>query len=394
MTVTISDVAYRGKGLARAGGLVVFVPHTLPGETVDVEVVRQARNFAEARLLRIAQASPARAAPGCPLTGTCPGCCYRHATYEEEIRLKQAQLANLLERMAKADVSLLLPPTASPAADGYRNKIVLHGAEQDGRRVLGYFSEDNATVLDVTHCPLAAAPLNRRLAELRGDAAFMETARNHLLLTLRHTPCDGTCHWIGKHPSPKPWLTESGRLGDLHVPRGSFFQVNPLVADALLARFQEVLTELQSDAVLDLYCGVGVFALAAAAAGVARVMGVDADSDAIEAAAQNAVDRKLSNAVFKAGPAERFLRDAARTMRGQHWTLVVDPPRAGLTKPLLRDIGAAKPDNLIYVSCAPDTLARDIRRLAEFGYGLRSARLFDMFPRTPYFETLAVLRQK
>ena len=391
MKLTISDVVYRGQGLGRADGQVVFVPDTLPGEEVEAEVVRQARNFAQARLVRVLQPSPARIAPACPLAGACPGCRYQHADYAEEVRLKQAQLANLLARMAGADPGLCLAPVAAPLDLGYRNKIGLHGAAQGDGRVLGYFAADNATVLDVPHCPLAVPPLNERLAELRADAAFMAAARDHLSVTLRWTAEDGALHWTGKAPAPRPWLTEVSGIGDVRVPRGSFFQVNPPVADALLAQFLAALADAPPDALVDLYCGVGVFALAAALAGVPRVAGVDADRAAIEAATLNAADRGLAGVRFRAGRAEARFREVARPLRGARWTLLVDPPRAGLAGAVLKEVAASGPVRLVYVSCAADTLARDIRRLGELGYRLRSARLLDMFPRTPYFETLAVL---
>jgi len=165
----IEDVVYRGRGLARQAGCVVLVPGVLPGETVRVRIVRRHKNYAEAELLDVAHASPLRREPACPLAGVCPGCVYQHAAYEEEVRLKAAQLANLLERLAGVDDAVCAPPVASPRSLEYRSRVVLHAARDGARVRLGYFAEDNRTVLDVPRCPLAVPPLNERLQALRAD---------------------------------------------------------------------------------------------------------------------------------------------------------------------------------------------------------------------------------
>ena len=148
-TLTIADVVYRGKGLARMDGQVVFVGGVLPGETVEVRFVRRHKNYSEAVLLDITDPSPKRIAPVCPLTTVCPGCCYQHADYGTEIVLKQAQLVNLLQRQVKVDPAICLPPVASPRSLEYRNRISLHASEDGSSKALGYIGEDNRTVIDV-----------------------------------------------------------------------------------------------------------------------------------------------------------------------------------------------------------------------------------------------------
>ena len=397
--VRIHEVAYRGLGVGKlADGCVVFVPHCLPGELVTVEIVRRRRNFAEARLLTVVEAAPARIAPVCPLAGACPGCCYQHAAYAVEVELKQRQLATLFQRLAGVAPSVCRPPAASPRELGYRNKLVLHTAA-GAPPALGYFAYDNRTILDVEACPLAAEPIQALLAGLRIDAAFVRSLPPQSRVTLRWTEHDGPMHWLCRAPpdpirrSREHWLTERTALGDLNVPRGSFFQVNPWAADLLLARIKEHIDAIRPPSVIDLYCGAGVFALAAARAGCANVVGVDSDEAAILAARRNAGRLGVGKAVrFLARPAEVALA-AAKAPDGPATLLVVDPPRDGLAPGIVSEIGRRRFADVLYVSCAADTLARDIKRLSEHGYTIASSQLVDMFPRTAYFESVTRLRR-
>jgi len=390
-TLTVADVVFRGKGLARMEGQVVFVPGVLPGETVEVRFVRRHKNFSEATLIEVTQPSPKRIAPVCPLAAVCPGCCYQHADYAEEVRLKQAQLANLLQRQARVDAAICLPPVPSPKPLEYRNKISLHAAYDGSSTRLGYVGEDNVTVIDVPACPLALPPLNEQLAQLRADADFMKQLKTHRSLTLRYTRQDGVIHFFGKTGAEGSWLTETTILGKVHVPRGSFFQVNHGVADRILSTVMEILKSTQARTVIDLYCGVGVFALAAGATGLSKVIGIDYDEAGIQAARRNADDRKLKGMEFVAQPAAKGLKQTLRRVDPAGTSLIVDPPRTGLEKQTVETIARAKPAEIVYVSCAADTLSRDVALLKASGYGVVSSQLFDMFPRTPHFETITRL---
>lgn len=397
--IRILDAAYRGSGVGKlSDGCVVFVAHTLPGELVAAKIVRRRKNFAEARLIQVLEAAPGRIAPACPLAGSCPGCCYQHAAYDTEVQLKQQQFAALLRRIAGITLPALSPPDAAPEPLRYRNKIVLH-ADGAARPSLGYFKEDNRTILDVPACPLAAEPIGSLLTGLRGDPAFLRSLRPHTSVTMRWTEHDGAMHWLNRAPdeasrrAPGNWLTENTGIGALRAPRGSFFQVNPGAADALLARVREHVEAIRPAAVIDLYCGVGIFALSAALAGCTRVVGVDSDEAAIHAAGANATQLGVSGAVqFLARPADAGLA-ATETPGGEETLLIVDPPRDGLLPGVLDEIGRRRFADVIYISCAADTLARDIKRLAAHGYGVAASRLVDMFPRTAYFESVTHLRR-
>lgn len=394
LDVDIADVAYRGVGIARHEGFVILIPGVLPGERARVEITRRRKRHGEARLVDILAPSPHRVEPACALAGTCPGCTYQHADYAEELRLKQAQFVSFLTRQAGVDPTVIAPPIGSPSSLGYRNKIIMHGATgPDGGTVLGYVGADNATVLDVPNCPLAMPALQVLLARLRADGAFMADARTQRTVTLRATAADGPRNWSGKPSAAAEPLTEPTPIGPLAVPRGAFFQVNPGAGALLIETVRAWLRELQPQAFVDLFCGVGVFALAAALDGVRTVRGADSDAAAIDAARQNAKTLGAS-ALFACASADESVRPALQGLDPAQTVLLVDPPRTGLSADLITDVAAAAPAHLLYVSCAADTLARDLVPLAAAGYRVHRAQLVDMFPRTPYFESVVLLRKE
>ena len=387
----ITDVAYGGRGIGRYAGKVCFVPGALPGETVRVRIKQDFKSYADARLIAIRSPSPQRIEPVCPLVAAgCPGCCYQHVTYDEELRIKQAQFADMLSRQAGIGPAVVAPPIGAPAEYGYRNKITVHASKGSGQRALGYVLEDNETVLDVEQCPLAVKSVNALLCELRQKPGFRAGLRPGLSVTLRHTARDGAVYWAGQAGLSETWLREDTRLGQVSVPRGSFFQVNPAVADALLAEVMTLIGQSPLSRVVDLYCGVGLFGLAAAQTGRKQVVEIDRDGPAIKAAEYNLRNASAAFTLL-AQDAAKALPDVLTQGTAAETILILDPPRRGLDRRVLRAIEAARPAEMIYVSCAADTLARDLAELTASGYVVQSTRLSDMFPRTPYFESVTHL---
>ncbi len=391
----ILDLVYPGKGLARVEGCVVFIRGVLPGEVVTARIIKQRKNYAVAELISIEEPSPFRIEPICPLAGTCPGCSYQHIDYEEELRIKEAQFINLLQRIGHIEEPPCLPAVPSPLPLGYRNKITLHAscdftisAAKGHRTSLGYFALDNRSVIDIPSCPLAVDDINHQLQKLRGDRKFISGLNDGQNLSLRYTRTDGTVFWAeGTHPE-NTRLTEETCLGSIQVSYKSFFQVNIQIADALIERVMEIISEIQPAAVIDLYCGVGLFALAAGKAGVPAVLGIDRNKSAIRAARRNAKNLDLPGLRFEMMTARDGLKFGLKPLESGETTLIVDPPRAGLPKEIISLIVEYKPAAVIYISCAPDTLARDAARLSPAGYRIKDTRIFDMFPRPPYFESV------
>jgi len=383
----IQDVVYRGRGLARLDGMVYFVDGVLPDELVLARIRKQRKNCAEADLVEILEESSSRIVPSCELIEKCEGCCYQHMEHDTEIELKQKQLVNLLERMGKCSEVTCREPIRCPVSLGYRNKISMHMNERGNNRDFGYYMKDNKSILDVPNCPLAMDPLNKLLTEIRKDLSFVHGTS----VNLRYTEHDGAVYWTNRIAPSISRLVEKTSLGNISVPTRSFFQTNPQMIEALLDSLFEILNRVEPKAVVDLYCGVGLFAFAAAKAGAQTVLGIDTDKRAIDAAIRNGQTLDLPSVVFLHGYAENLLEEALGKVDAKGTAIILDPPRAGLTKRVIDILGVKKPCDIIYVSCAADTMARDVKFLTSYGYKLVDTGLVDMFPRTAYFESITHL---
>lgn len=389
----ITDVVYPGKGLARHNGCVVFVRDVLPGEIVTARIIKKRKNYAEADIVSIDQPSPFRIIPICPLAGNCPGCSYQHILYQEELRIKNRQFINLLRQIGRIDSPSCLPPTSSPASLGYRNRITLHtsGSEENrSKKSLGYFAFDNQTIIDIPACFLAVDDINNQLRQLRDNHRFIFELGNNINLTFRNTKIDGTIFWEKGTVPDKAQLTEKTILGPIKISYNTFFQVNIPIADALIKRVTEIITDEPPSSLIDLYCGVGIFAMAAGKAGIPKVLGIDNNKTAIKYARENAKCLDMTGLHFEAMNASVGLEYGLSSFKPKRTTLLVDPPRAGIEKEIISLIAIHKPGMIIYISCAPDTLARDASRLSAAGYNIKKTQIFDMFPRTPYFESVTI----
>ncbi len=377
MQLTIVDVGYGGAGVARTEDGVVFVPGAFTGEIVEAKITSRKKKFAQARLVKVISPSSDRIEPE---TAVMPGMPYAALRYEAEVALKQKQLETLLTRIGKfTDLSFLKAPVPSPLTAHYRNKLTLRW---DGRH-LGYVGEDNRTVVDVPSCPLSMPALNDFLAQLRADSLIRRKLKPGQKVTLRYSPYQGVFAGVGAPPQGK--LTESLAGMELTVAADAFFQVNPACAELLLSAFKEKVSGVQC--VLDLYCGCGLFGLAAAQVGAKQVYGFETTPSAVASAKQNAKTLGV-RAEYRCAPSECLpdgLPDA------DLW--VVDPPRDGLSDEVRAHLLEKRPPRVAYISCGPDTLARDLAKLVE-AYEIESVQLFDFFPRTAHFETLTFLKRK
>lgn len=403
--LTVDSIAYRGAGVARYENLVHFVPGTCPGEDVLAEIVREKPSFKEARVVQVVKASPDRLGRHDCLVATpegdipVPGCVYGHVTYEAELRYKQEQLLSFLSRQGgvKDAAEKLLPSVASPQHLHYRNKITLHaGRNEHGQQVLGYVGEDNVTVVDILQCPLAVPAINRLLTEIRADLDFWPYLEEARSVILRWTEADGAVviPVSGDGEARTPPLTENiPELGQIRVPARGFFQVNPAIGDELFQYVLEVIESAAPEELIDGYCGVGVFGLSASKRCVRYVQGFDSGRDVIRAANDNARRYGLPTRFFCAYFARVILR-VLEQLRTKQRMVVLDPPRAGLEPEVVAALQTHPVEHIVYVSCAPDTQARDLAKLTQDGpYTVVSARLFDMFPRTAHFESVVVLRK-
>ena len=398
--IDIQKNVYGGDGLGRLGdGRVVFVPGAFAGEKVRAEIVEQRRRFVKARLAEVVEPSPDRIEQG----ATVPGMVYAGISYDGELRLKQDQLENFLWKVEQS--VLPLEVVAAPQPLNYRNKVVYHTERREGRWLLGYRAEPSHEVVDVTEDPLACLEINRALPDIRtgvqtlltrGSRAVRASAKAADNVTIRYTPIDGVRWWMGEPPLGLE-LTEQTCGLHFRVPADGFYQVNPVVADRLVAAVRDAYVAGAGDAVhlLDLYCGVGVFGLCCLKAqgtsrpsgGVeARLVGIESARSSVACAKRNAGALGLKANFF----CERVGGSLGRIKVGPHHTVILDPPRGGLEPNVPGWLVKRPAPRIFYVSCDPATLTRDLTALAP-AYRIEKVTLFDLFPRTARFETFVQL---
>jgi tRNA/tmRNA/rRNA uracil-C5-methylase (TrmA/RlmC/RlmD family) len=273
---------------------------------------------------------------------------------------------------------------------GYRNKLVLHAQKDGARTLLGYMNEGNQNVLDIPECPLACRQINEKLSELRSSKGFFHSIHNGHTLTLRYTQNDGVIYWRNSPKSGLSWLKEELPFGKFSVPAGSFHQINAFGSAALIENTTAILKAEKPEAVLDLYCGSGLFGVTAALAGVPQVKGIEIDKQAVESARYNLQQHGLNNAEIIAADAGKVFDKIVEDLPDST-ILIVDPPRGGLGKKVKKSITETKIKGMIYISCGPDTLGRDLKMMHNSGFNLKYARMINMFPRTSHFETFTYL---
>jgi tRNA/tmRNA/rRNA uracil-C5-methylase (TrmA/RlmC/RlmD family) len=357
----IEDVAFGGKGVGRDSGKAVFVPFTVDGERVRARITREKKQFAEAELVDLVEASPHRVAPPCPYFGRCGGCAYQHIDYQHQLVIKSRQVRDVLQRIGKLGDVPMRPIIPSPNQYAYRNRITVHA--EDG--VIGFFRRDSHRLIDIERCPISRDEVNRALAHLRSQK-----------------PSDG--HYTLRAPA------------DARV----FSQVNPHIAIALHDLVRELIPSNQQ-LLIDAYCGAGFFAKALLDK-FEQIIGIDWDKFAIAAAKDNATEKEtyISGDVDEELARANQIRVEAAVSAAERraiagdtpaTTFLVDPPAAGLSENVRRSIVDLVPDTLIYISCNPATLARDLKKLQE-KFTIESVTPLDMFPQTAEIEVAVHLR--
>ena len=344
------------------------MPFVITGETAEVEITELKKNFARAKLLRILTPSPERVEPVCKHFGACGGCQYQHVGYAAQLRFKHKQIADLFERVGKISPERVAPVIGCPQPYGYRNRIMIR-SQWNGpakRLEIGFIGTDNKFVVDIEECKIAEPALNEQILHVRANPP----PKGGIKVVLR--------------VQPESW----------EVPKDSFFQNNFFLLPKLVETVKHFLTDSGARHLIDLYCGVGFFGIEAAGV-VDSFVGVEYDQLAIAAARQNAASRKINNGEFVAAKAEDKLPELLRKFPAEKTTVLLDPPRKGCWPSLLELLRATRPAQVIYVSCHPATMARDLNVLCADGvFELARVQPLDMFPQTQHVECVADLRRR
>jgi 23S rRNA (uracil1939-C5)-methyltransferase len=437
LELTIDSLAYGGRGVARHGELVVFVARGLPGDRVRARVTSFKRRFAEARAIEVLAAGPGRVAPRCEHFGVCGGCAWQDLDYELQLRHKQAQVVDALERLGRLEGYELRPIEAARSIWGYRNKFEYSWSQQEQGPSLGFHVAGRwDRLMAVETCEIASAPSNdlrrafERWAREQGLVAYDQRTREGFLrhLVVREGRRTGQLLALvvtapGQVPGKERLaeLLPDGTVGVLHavndgvaevtagldaVPllgetefeerilglemrlsAGAFMQTNSEMCDVLYGHALEQARLRPEDVAWDLYCGAGAIGLLAAPH-VARVVGIEISSESIARARDNAQRNAIGNAEFVEGDVAKAVRPLLERLPAPD-VVFVDPPRAGLSPKAVRRLLELTPERISYVSCNPTTLAPNARQLVDGGYRLDVVQPVDMFPHTHHIECVA-----
>jgi 23S rRNA (uracil1939-C5)-methyltransferase len=429
LTLDVESLAYGGKGIARRDGYVVFVAGALPGDRVSAEVTKAKRGYAEAQAREIVRESPDRVPPRCDHGGEpCPGAPWQGLAYEEQLRHKQSQVEDALTRLGRLEGFELEPIEPAVEQWRYRNKLEYSFGEREGELVLGFHARGRwDLVVDAEDCQLASERNNAKRNQLRdwarsaGLPAYDRRRREGTLrnLAIREGRRTGQLQSrlvtspaeIPKPPVDLHTIVEgtsggtdgpTGALGAeyleeelcglrFRISHRAFFQTNTEMAERLYGIAAGFAGLGGKERVFDLFCGIGTLALTLAPS-AGEVWGVELVPDAIVDAEENARLNRIENARFRPGDARKEIRPLLEEA-GKPDIVVVDPPRAGLSKKIVRRVIECDPDRIVYVSCNPTTLAPNAAQLAEAGYRLRRVKPVDMFPQTPHIECVALLER-
>lgn len=441
VTVAIKDYAHQGEGVGNYRGFTVFVPGALDGEEVITRIELVKKNYARGSLVEILKASPHRVDPPCRLYGRCGGCQLLHLDYPAQLDFKRKRVNAVLERLGGFKNPPVRPVIGMSHPWEYRNKVQYPFAVENGRVIVGCYQQGTHNVIDTSEC-LIQHNLNnkimnavRELVEGMGLSIYNETTGEGLLrhILVKNGFQSGqamvvlvTNGWefpegkelgrvlAGRFPEIRSVVQninttrgnvvlgernvvlygEDGiidRLNDLEfkISATSFFQVNPAQTEILYEKAVEYGGLTGKERVIDAYCGVGSLTLFLARR-AREVYGVEAVDAAVRDAEENARRNKIDNVRFVAGKTEEVLPGLARIGIGFD-VAVLDPPRSGCRKEVLATLAAIGPGRIVYVSCNPSTLARDLRILVDEGYWLQEIQPVDMFPHTFHIECVALL---
>ena len=439
--LNITSLTSDGDGVGRAGEMVFFVPNTAVGDTIRAKVLKVKKNVGFARVEEIVIPSPDRIDTDCPVSFSCGGCVYRHISYEAECRAKRQKVIDAVTRIGKLEAQLVRDIIPSKNIDSYRNKAMIPvGLNRDGEVVMGYYARHSHHIMHCLRCQLSPSVFNDIVEDvyafLRHRPSLVYSPQNrrgirHIYLRYAETTGDvmfcvvaGSRHFDGeevlyhslieKYPSIKSIILNVNAedtnvilgkrsytvYGDNHITDTlcglrfeiapeAFYQINRSQAQTLYANAKEYADLSGTETLIDLYCGAGTIGLSMADK-CKELIGVEIIPEAIENAKRNALQNGVLNARFICGDAPQ----AAEQLRkeGIHPdVIVVDPPRKGLTPELIDTIVRMSPDRVVYVSCDPATMARDLNLFTEQNYSVKEITPVDMFPRTSHVESVVMM---
>ncbi|MBC2080681.1 23S rRNA (uracil(1939)-C(5))-methyltransferase RlmD [Listeria booriae] len=443
LDVVFEDLTHDGNAVAKIDGYPIFVPQGLPDEIAQIKVLKTNKNYGFGKIIELTKESADRVTPPCLVYSQCGGCQLQHLSYDGQLRMKQKQVAQVMKRIGKQDVEVL-PTLGMENPWNYRNKAQVPVGFVNGRLVAGFYQQRSHQIIDMNTCLIQQEENNEVIQTARAIFAkyhvepYDETTRKGVLrhLMTRFATTTGElmlvivttklnfpnkAEILAELQQSIPELTSlvqnvntantnvifgeqtvvlAGReyiMDTIHgisfaISARSFYQVNPEQTEILYAEALKLAGLTGEETVIDAYCGIGSISLCLAKE-AKHVYGVEIVPQAIEDARANAKLNKMDNVTFAVGKAEEVIPDWFKQGIKAD-VLVVDPPRKGCDDALLQTILKMKPKRVVYVSCNPATLARDMLVLTEGGYEAKMVQPVDMFPQTTHVECVTVLERK
>lgn len=380
--VKIEKIVPRGLGLGFAEKLTVFVPLAAAGDIVAVRLRDVKKRIAFAEIVEIRQPGPQRISPPCQYYGTCGGCDFQHLHYEAQLAAKAAIIRDCLERIGKISVDHDISVIPSPDQFGYRSRARWH--VEAPTKSIGFFRRDSNEIVDIAECPILTPVVNQGLAGLREDEEWGTYWSDTAEIELAEGDGGAVSTVCTERPDAPAEITSSVVGESFTYTAETFFQANRPMAAKLV---ENAIGGATGGTALDLYCGVGLFALPLARR-FQRVIGVEDNANAVHFAKKNAANAGLENIEYFSQSVAGYLSSARGTAPD---FVLLDPPRSGTEKQTIPAIIALRPKQISYVSCEPSILARDLRTLLDGGYEIASITALDLFPQTHHVETVVRL---
>ncbi len=396
MKVKIDRLDHFGRGLTYVNDKVTFVTNALKDEIVEIEIIKELKNYNLAKVVNYIEKSPNRIIEKCPFANICGGCDLQHLNYEEENIFKKQKVIELMKRFANIDSSIINDTVCSNEYN-YRNKVTLHSKNN----VLGYYKKNSNNLVPINNCKLLDNRINELIVELNKDnsieEAIIRTSNDSSEIMLK---IKGNINTFSKLKDLVDVLiindkvvtnknSIKSRIGNkvYNISIDSFFQVNKFLTKKLYDEVLKNAKEIKPKTVLDLYCGTGTIGIYISDY-VNNVIGVDSEKSSIINAKENKLLNKAKNIKFINSKVEDII-DSFSDID----LIIVDPPRSGLDNKTINNLLRINPKDIIYVSCDPSTLARDLNILKN-NYNIKSITPFNMFPRTFHVESVVILERK
>lgn len=382
----IDSLTNLGSGIGRIEGWVVFVPFSLPGETVKARIYRNDKNCSHADLVEVLVESPDRVKPRCPLFGDCGGCQYQHLDYPKQLEWKARQVGELMKHMAGITFPVN-PCISTPQTWHYRSKITPHfDKPRDGAiGAIGFLANgQRSRIVDVPRCEIAMDEINTALPIIRDEIrSRAHSFKRGSTVLMRAT---------GGRVETDFKATATERVGSLSFQflAGDFFQNNPFILPAFTGYVAKQASAAGTRFLVDAYCGSGLFALTLAPH-FEQVVGVEVSETSCEWARGNAAANGITHARFLTASAEAIFADI--TFDSSLTAVVIDPPRKGCSPEFIDQLIGFGPARVVYVSCDPATQVRDLRLLGAGGYAPIDVQPFDLFPHTRHLECVMTLEK-